>query len=324
MIKYSFVIPVYQTKNYLSECIDSILFQTYSNFEILLIDDGSTDGSSELCEEYKKKDSRVKVFHKQNEGQGIARNIGVEKAEGEYIIFIDSDDWWDDNNALEKIDRLSNDCDIIFFELKIMGNITKKIDIIDRLNESYSDGKSFMDDLLMKDPSFSWYPVIYAFKKNIWDSNNICFPQRTFYEDTATMFKLLLFAGRVKVLKEAFYCYRQSYSLSTTKHININLLINHIDVCNSCIEYVLNNQDIDDSLKTKLLNNFGCGYIDTMNKISKLERNEYKTMKEIMLKNIYMIDYVVYGKQKFMSKIINIFGIDISAILFGVFQLLKS
>ncbi len=89
----SVIVPVYNRENYLRRCIDSILAQTYTNFELLLIDDGSTDNSGKICDEYAERDNRVKVFHKENGGVSSARNVGLDNAKGEYIIFVDSDDW---------------------------------------------------------------------------------------------------------------------------------------------------------------------------------------------------------------------------------------
>lgn len=88
----SVIVPVYNVKNYINRCIDSILNQSFSDFELLLVDDGSTDGSENICEEYALKDSRIKVIHQKNTGQAAARNNGVKEAKGEWISFIDSDD----------------------------------------------------------------------------------------------------------------------------------------------------------------------------------------------------------------------------------------
>jgi len=89
----SVIIPVYNAEKYLSKCIESIINQTYKNIEIILINDGSTDNSSNICDAYISKDNRIKVIHKQNEGVSTARNLGIEEAKGEYISFVDSDDW---------------------------------------------------------------------------------------------------------------------------------------------------------------------------------------------------------------------------------------
>ena len=89
----SVIVPVYNTEQYLHRCIDSILTQTYTDFELLLIDDGSKDKSGDICDEYALKDSRIRVFHKENGGVSSARNLGLDNAAGEWITFVDSDDW---------------------------------------------------------------------------------------------------------------------------------------------------------------------------------------------------------------------------------------
>ena len=91
----SIIVPVYNTRQYLDKCVESIVKQTYDNIEVLLIDDGSTDGSDKLCDKWLKKDNRIKVYHKRNGGLSDARNFGLEHATGEYIGFVDSDDWVD-------------------------------------------------------------------------------------------------------------------------------------------------------------------------------------------------------------------------------------
>ncbi|OUQ40792.1 glycosyltransferase family 2 protein [Faecalibacterium sp. An121] len=103
----SIIIPVYNVENYLNRCIDSVLSQTYKNLEIILIDDGSTDSSSKICDFYQEKDRRVIAYHKRNEGQGIARNYGIDRSKGEYIMFVDSDDWIDPRMC-EKLMSLCN------------------------------------------------------------------------------------------------------------------------------------------------------------------------------------------------------------------------
>lgn len=115
MPKYSFVIPVYNCEQYLEECVESVLAQTVSDFEILLINDGSTDGSGMLCDKLKERDERIRVFHKENGGAGSARNYGIEKASGEYILFVDGDDTIE-SNCLELIESEldGEDCLLVF------------------------------------------------------------------------------------------------------------------------------------------------------------------------------------------------------------------
>ena len=108
--KISVIIPVYNAGKTLHRCVDSILVQTFSDFEVLLIDDGCKDNSGNICDEYAKKDSRVKVVHKDNGGVSSARNVGLNKAKGEWITFIDADDYIA-SDFFSVIDN--NDCDFI-------------------------------------------------------------------------------------------------------------------------------------------------------------------------------------------------------------------
>ena len=92
-MQISIIIPVYKAEKYINRCVDSILAQTFTDWELLLINDGSPDNSSSICDLYAARDSRIKVFHKENGGVSSARNLGLEKATGEWITFVDSDDW---------------------------------------------------------------------------------------------------------------------------------------------------------------------------------------------------------------------------------------
>ena len=94
---FSIIVPVYNTKKYLPQCLESLLRQRFSDFEVLVVDDGATDGSSVLCDQYAAKDERIKVIHQENKGLGEARNAGLRYAKGEWILFLDSDDYWAEN-----------------------------------------------------------------------------------------------------------------------------------------------------------------------------------------------------------------------------------
>ena len=117
-IDISVIIPVYNVEQYLRRCIDSVLKQCNILFEVIIVDDGSTDKSSQICDYYKNMDSRIKVVHKKNEGLGYARNTGIDIAKGKYIFFLDSDDWIPNNALLELYDLAEReDADIVEFSL---------------------------------------------------------------------------------------------------------------------------------------------------------------------------------------------------------------
>lgn len=113
MVKISIIVPVYNSSRYLEKCFDSIRDQTYTDFEVIVINDGSTDCSGEICDKYAELDNRFKIIHKENGGVSKARNIGIDNANGEYITFIDSDDWIDVDYLQEFIETADPNCDLI-------------------------------------------------------------------------------------------------------------------------------------------------------------------------------------------------------------------
>lgn len=125
MIKYSFIVPVYNTEKYLKKCLDSLVNQTFDNFEIIIVNDGSIDKSSEIIKKYKEKYSNIKSIEQKNQGLSMARNNGVKKASGDYLIFVDSDDYIE-TNLLEEVDKVIGDNDILRFQIALIDENSDK------------------------------------------------------------------------------------------------------------------------------------------------------------------------------------------------------
>lgn len=119
MPKYSILIPVYNVEKYLNNCIDSVLNQTFHDFEIIAINDGSTDSSGLICDEYSSRDPRIRVFHQKNQGLLLTRRMSISKAQGEYLLFLDSDDFWD-GDLLKSVNDIVEEfyCDMIIFRFR--------------------------------------------------------------------------------------------------------------------------------------------------------------------------------------------------------------
>jgi len=152
MIKVSVIVPIYKVEKYINNCVDSIINQTYSNLEIILVDDGSPDKCPQICDEYKKKDNRVKVFHQVNGGVSSARNNGIKNASGDYIVFIDSDDYYNPNSVETMVRHIEDDTDLIVGGIKVIKSKDKTKKIIP-LNKKYTEeeiekyiAKSYYDD----------------------------------------------------------------------------------------------------------------------------------------------------------------------------------
>ena len=193
----SIIVPVYNVKDYLPECIDSIINQTYHNLEIILIDDGSTDGSETLCDKYKAKDSRIIVKHQKNSGLSVARNTGIKTSKGEYIAFIDSDDYVKPELIEHAISAsTSHQADIVIFGYNEDTPSAKTV-----------SGESATVQLLIGQENLD----IIAWNK-LYSSRlfkNITFPEGETHEDNLTTYKLLSLAEKVTYLPESLYIYRE-------------------------------------------------------------------------------------------------------------------
>ena len=124
------IVPVYNTEAYLPRCLDSILSQSFADFELLLVDDGSTDGSGLICDSYADRDGSIRVFHKENGGVSSARNLGIDKAQGEWLYFVDSDDELLPGGLSTLVDNISDDVDVTmggFESIDELGNVTREV-----------------------------------------------------------------------------------------------------------------------------------------------------------------------------------------------------
>ncbi len=202
----SVIVPVYNVEKYLNLCVNSILNQSYKNLEIILVDDGSPDNCPKICDEYEKLDPRIKVIHKENGGLSDARNAGIEVATGEYIGFVDSDDYIapDMYDSLYKI-ITENDCDMAVCRAVIVGEGEAAI---------YEDSR----EICVLDSKVALRQMICnrLFTVNAWNKlykrdlfREIRFPKGLLYEDLATTYKLIMLSNRVAYSPMKKYAYLQ-------------------------------------------------------------------------------------------------------------------
>lgn len=223
-VTVSVVIPVYNVEKYLKECVDSVLKQTYPLFEIILVDDGSTDLSGNICDEYAASDNRIKVIHKINGGLSSARNSGLGKSTGKYVYFLDSDDYIVPQTLemlVETAER--DDSDIVFFDafsfadadgdFKVSQNYIRK--------NNYKSGKgTFVFSRLQKNDEFhSAVPLLFI-KKDVLGCNDISFKDGVYYEDMLFTYQALCCADVVSQCREALYHrrYRQDSIMTSRKN----------------------------------------------------------------------------------------------------------
>lgn len=196
--KISIIVPVYNAEKYLHRCIDSILKQTFADFELLLVNDGSKDASGRICDEYAAKDERVKVFHKQNGGVSSARNLGLDNVSTEWIAFVDSDDWIEDD-YLQKLHKPDVEADLLLCGYQPW---------MPFVEEKTYNGREEITDLLSN--HIFYFSNVYAklFRANMIREQNIRFDEKMNYaEDTVFVFSYLLYISCVVTLSPSGYHY---------------------------------------------------------------------------------------------------------------------
>ena len=200
------VIPVYNVEKYLKRCIDSILIQEWKNYEILLVDDGSTDNSPQICEDYAKAYDIISVIHKENGGLSEARNTGISNAEGEYVYFLDSDDWIEPNTFSDLAEVIESDqYDIISFNQEF---VKSEHDIIksDSKRTKRLTGKEALIDMFSYG-FITGFATDKIYRKALFTKNTIQFPVGKYYEDLGTNYKLFLAAKKVYATNQKYYHY---------------------------------------------------------------------------------------------------------------------
>lgn len=225
----SIVVPIYNVEDYLSSCIKSLVSQTYANIEIILVDDGSTDSSSKICDEYAKLDERICVIHQENGGLSQARNTGLKVSNGKYIAFIDSDDLV----AKDMIEKLyfaliDNSCQISccrYYKFTNERELVSKcdyVDIPDILVRCNVDALKDIYNARIKNIEFTAWNKLY--NKKIFDDNKILYPVGKLYEDIFTTYKLLYYSKFVVFVDQELYFYRQRKGSIMNQSISIRRL----------------------------------------------------------------------------------------------------
>ena len=253
----SIVVPVYNVEDYLKECLESIIKQTYRNLEIILVDDGSTDNSGRICEEYKEKDSRILVIHKKNGGLSSARNEGIKHAKGNLIQFVDSDDYLE----LDMIELLynmlkNNNADISICSFYILKN--KNVYTDANYSKCLYNKVEGIKELLI-DQTIRNHVFTKLFKKVLFE--NVLFPEGRRFEDILTMPKLFSKAERIAFEDIPKYYYRQRDGSIVHKQ-TVELNIEYVNAVLEAENYV---KELDLKLEKNINYNFATLTVNVFN-----------------------------------------------------------
>ena len=290
--KVSVIVPIYKAELYLRRCIDSILSQTFKDFELILVDDGSPDKSGEICEEYARKDTRVRVFHKLNGGVSSARNLALDHAIGDFVMFVDSDDWVTDD-CLEVCIKeiLDNELDalqfgyVMLWSNKSVYKIKKETDIFN--GENYIKNKKYN--------ACVWGGI---FKKDIIVNNNIRFNESLkLAEDQIFIFSILKNTTRIKYKQVSLYYYFQNPESAVHNSQSKDILLSCENLVKASAEWPVIKEHVD-----SMVINFILDMIKNNNIPYKLLEKIYKTQDVKMNTNFHGICYIFYKISKINFK----------------------
>lgn len=293
----SIIVPVYKVEKYLAKCVDSILNQTYKNFELILVDDGSPDNCGKICDEYAMKDERIRVFHKENGGLSDARNYGIKKAKCEWIVFIDSDDYIKEDYIETLIKICEDDCQIgiVSYSYIYEDYKEKKYSHKNKIKK-YNSKEALITMLYQKEFDTAAWGKIY--KRELFDE--IEFPVGKIYEDISTIYRVILKSDKVAYCNSKKYMYLQRKDSIMGRKFKIKDM-----------DYIYETEKMLNSIK--LLNNSDlleaaiCRYINAnFSILLKIEKNkEYTKQRKEILKNIktYRKKVLLNSKSRLKTKI---------------------
>lgn len=245
---FSIIIPVYNVESYLNECLDSVLSQTCTDWEAVCVNDGSTDGSAAILDDYAAKDERVKVITQPNSGLSAARNAGIKAAKGDYVILLDGDDWLEPN-ALKIIADSLGDEDMLCFSGCRYIEDTKSFNPADNLPEkAYACGMDYYNENALRKRDFAFVcAVLRAYKRSFLLDNRLRFKEGIVHEDNLFTPIACFYARKVRQVNDSLYVYRlRTNSITTTpdmRHVK-----DMLGVANELAAFFIPKQNIDKSV----------------------------------------------------------------------------
>lgn len=316
-MKFSVIIPVYNSEKYIKDCIDSILMQSYSSYEIILVDDESTDKSPAICDDYAKKDHRIKVIHKKNSGTASSRNVGLTHCCGDYIMFMDNDDFWDDSHALADINGLLEESkpDVLLYLAKEYWE-NKNQYVIPQIScdreQIFNKNKSDALEYIISQGAL--YRAVWAkvVSKRLIQEHNLRFEDGIRNEDTDFTAKLILNANKYDWYDKKFYVYRKGTGVAQTnqkmKYSFVNDLVHIIE------KYTfIGNQIEDVEFRKVFFSYLAYPYAVLMGQLEAFKSAEANLAKKENKKNSYLLGYDLDPSVRKIKLIYRCLGYTITA-----------
>ena len=312
----SFIIQVYKVEKYINECVDSILNQLNDACEVILVDDGSPDRSGVICDGYADRDSRVKVVHQKNGGLAAARNTGLDCARGEYIAFVDSDDYLDGQCVSKILNWITlGGADICFMRaMKVFPDGKQQL-LDDEMNAAeLKEGKESALKYLSERSKYPGSPCTKIFKRSLIEKNNFRFPDdRRVSEDLGFVLQCILRAESYDALPIDYYYYRQAREGSITNRVTYKSFLGLKAFVKESIDYLTENKVPKGDIERYAMSFVAYEFSIMIWQYTHLVKENQKEAVEFLKEYNWVLDYSVTKKTRLIKVLYKCLGITICA-----------
>lgn len=321
----SVIVPIYNVEKYLKQCIESVIKQQLDSYELILVDDGSSDSSKKICDDYSENNINIKVFHKKNEGASSARNYGLNKASGKYVLFLDSDDWWNYQTKLSmmleyavqhpKIEMfLFSSYDYIEGKGYFQRNEHENFQEIDT-----SSAKSFYRSLL-NNGNLEVAAYTKILKRDFLIQNNLFFKTNLICEDNEWMIRLLRNLQFVDTLDYPLYIYRAEREGSVTRNIKKKNITDMLEIVQDSIDFYDNNTN---DVKNEELCFASYLWFCALGLANRLNKAELQEVKPLFKQTSSVCAYSNSKKTKLSNTVYKICGFNLTVRILGAYLKMK-
>lgn len=321
---FSIIIPVYNAFEFIQNCIQSVVSQSFTDYELLLIDDGSTDGSEKLCDKWAEIDKRIRVFHQPNAGAGSARNTGIISSSGDYLLFLDADDWWKDTNVLselaKRIEKCGADITSFNFQKDYQGILEAPYFSAATAPEKATQQEAF--DYVIDHDLWISSPCNKAIRSKIIKENEIFFHEGITSEDIDWCLRLALQAEQLDYLNLVFFVYRQ-HSTSTSHQISVEATQRLLQNIQECLS-LLQKSSVQQEKVNKLYSYVSYQYGTLLYSIAGLQKAEQRAS---FIKNAaylkYLLSYSHNAKIRLLYVVCRLFGLRATILALQMKRIVK-
>lgn len=322
-MKISIIIPLYKAELYIRECIDKLLSQTYRDIDVILVDDGSPDSSGKIADEYANQDTRVISIHKQNGGASDARNKGVTYAKGDYLLFVDADDFLKSQNSMSCLVNCLKDRnfpDVLGFNIEYYFPSTNKFIQWPSYSEHVTsiNDKNILIEELVKTGSFPVSPCGKLIKREAYINSGICFKVGTIGEDIPWTIELFDKLSSIVFTNEYHYCYRQEVETSVTADFSEKKYYDMLNIT-TVLPDLVHSTKFKQTTKNALLSFVAYELSIMIAGIDKLSKNNRLSVQNQLKKMTYLFKYTANPKVKKVNTLYSFLGFKLTAWALSVY-----